>query len=162
MRATFRQPKAKRKPSDISDTVAQRSVHQYSERSGKGKALSGKAGRSRDSKTQENRLNVDHYAFRIFWSAENRQHVGACAEFPSLSHLDASPAKALKGIRDLIESVILELNESGAEVPSPISERPYSGAFKVRVPPLLHRRLVMEAAEQGVSLNRLVSAKLAV
>ena len=129
MRATFRQPKAKRKPSP------------------------------RESKDQP---VVDHYAFRIFWSSEDRQYVGACAEFPSLSHLDASPVKALKGIRDLIESVILELNKSGHAVPSPISERSYSGAFKVRVPPLLHRRLVMEAAEQGVSLNRLVSAKLAV
>ena len=162
MRTAFRQPKTKRKPPDISDTVAQRSVHQYSERPGKGKALSGKAGRAGDSKAQENRLAVDHYAFRIFWSAEDRRYVGTCAEFPSLSHLDASPAKALKGIRDLIESAILELNKNGEEVPPPISERPYSGAFKVRVPPLLHRRLVMEAAEQGVSLNRLVSAKLAI
>jgi len=30
----------------------------------------------------------------------------------------------------------------------------------VRVPPDLHRRLVLEAAESGVSLNRLASAKL--
>jgi len=162
MRATFRQPKTKRKPSHISDPVAIRSMSQQSERAGKGKVLSGKAGRAGDLKIQENRLNVDRYAFRIFWSAEDRQYVGACAEFPSLSHLDSSPAKALKGIRDLIESVILELTEQGNEVPAPISERPYSGAFKVRVPPLLHRRLVIEAAEQGVSLNRLVSAKLAV
>jgi predicted HicB family RNase H-like nuclease len=33
--------------------------------------------------------------------------------------------------------------------------------FKVRVPPIVHRNLVIEAAEAGVSLNRLVSAKLA-
>jgi predicted HicB family RNase H-like nuclease len=33
--------------------------------------------------------------------------------------------------------------------------------FVARVPPLLHRALVMEAAEQGISINRLVSAKLA-
>ncbi|NBY52144.1 MAG: toxin-antitoxin system HicB family antitoxin, partial [Betaproteobacteria bacterium] len=37
----------------------------------------------------------------------------------------------------------------------------YSGRFLVRVPPALHRTLVTEAAEQGVSLNRLISAKLA-
>ncbi len=32
--------------------------------------------------------------------------------------------------------------------------------FQVRVPPELHRRLALEAAESGVSLNRLASAKL--
>jgi len=36
-----------------------------------------------------------------------------------------------------------------------------SGEFQVRIPPELHRALAMQAAEQGVSLNRLASAKLA-
>ncbi len=31
----------------------------------------------------------------------------------------------------------------------------------IRVPPETHRRLAVEAAEAGVSLNRLASAKLA-
>ncbi|MCW5790258.1 MAG: toxin-antitoxin system HicB family antitoxin [Polyangiaceae bacterium] len=30
----------------------------------------------------------------------------------------------------------------------------------VRVPPAVHRLLALEAAEQGVSLNRLVASKL--
>jgi len=36
-----------------------------------------------------------------------------------------------------------------------------SGEFRVRIPPLVHRNLALMAAEQGVSLNRLASAKLA-
>jgi len=36
----------------------------------------------------------------------------------------------------------------------------YSGRFQVRIPPEVHRRLATEAAEQGVSLNRLVSSRL--
>ena len=43
----------------------------------------------------------------------------------------------------------------------PLTDRHYSGVFKVRVPSIVHRNLVIEAAEAGVSLNRLVSAKLA-
>jgi predicted HicB family RNase H-like nuclease len=31
----------------------------------------------------------------------------------------------------------------------------------VRIPPFLHRQLVLEAEENHVSLNRLISAKLA-
>jgi predicted HicB family RNase H-like nuclease len=36
----------------------------------------------------------------------------------------------------------------------------FSGRFIVRVPPELHRRLAIEAAESGVSLNRLAADKL--
>ena len=47
------------------------------------------------------------------------------------------------------------------EVLEPISTRSFSGNFMVRVPPEVHRLLVIQAAESGVSLNRLVSSKLA-
>ena len=47
------------------------------------------------------------------------------------------------------------------DIPNPISVRQYSGKFLVRIPPDLHRRLALEAAEAGVSLNRLASTKLA-
>ena len=46
-------------------------------------------------------------------------------------------------------------------LPEPLAMRRYSGQFKVRIPPEVHRRLSMEASESKVSLNRLVSAKLA-
>ena len=42
-----------------------------------------------------------------------------------------------------------------------MAARAYSGRFMVRVPPEIHRALAIRAAEEGVSLNRLVSAKLA-
>ena len=47
------------------------------------------------------------------------------------------------------------------EIPKVISTRNYSGKFMVRVPPDVHRHLVIEAAESGVSLNRIASTKLA-
>ncbi len=42
-----------------------------------------------------------------------------------------------------------------------ISARNFSGKFMVRVPPEVHRYLAVEAAESGVSLNRIASVKLA-
>lgn len=36
----------------------------------------------------------------------------------------------------------------------------YYGKFVVGIPPGAHRRLAIKAAEEGVSLNRLISAKL--
>ncbi len=46
-------------------------------------------------------------------------------------------------------------------IPEALSEKVFSGKFVVRVPSDVHRLLAIQAAEQGVSMNRLVSAKLA-
>jgi predicted HicB family RNase H-like nuclease len=67
---------------------------------------------------------------------------------------------AVHGIRDLVADVVNELRREKSPIPSPIAAKRFSGAFKVRIPPMIHQRLAVEAAEQGVSLNRLVSAKL--
>jgi predicted HicB family RNase H-like nuclease len=104
---------------------------------------------------------ADHFTYRVSWSEDDGEYVGACAEFPSLSHLDADQAAALRGIRDLVADVVADMTANGEPVPEPLAERTYSGKFQARVPPELHRRLMIEAAEAHVSLNRLVSLRLA-
>ncbi|MHC4519301.1 MAG: type II toxin-antitoxin system HicB family antitoxin [Planctomycetota bacterium] len=103
---------------------------------------------------------ADRYAYRVIWSEEDRQCVGLCAEFPSLSWLDDTPEKALRGIRKVVADVAADMKANDEAVPEPLSARRYSGKFMVRVPPEVHQRLALEAAEENVSLNRLVSAKL--
>jgi predicted HicB family RNase H-like nuclease len=103
---------------------------------------------------------LDQYTYRVTWSDEDNQCVGLCAEFPSLSWLAATPEKALRGIRKVVAAVVADMRADGESVPEPISQRRYSGKFMVRVPPEVHRRLALEAAEEDVSLNRLVSSKL--
>ena len=105
-------------------------------------------------------LRDDRYTYRVTWSEEDAEHVGLCAEFPSLSWLAATPEAALRGIRKVVQEVVADLEEEDEPVPEPLADRQYSGRFMVRVPPLLHRRLALEATEAGVSLNRLASAKL--
>ena len=106
-------------------------------------------------------LNKDRYTYRVTWSEEDEEYVGLCAEFPSLSWLDESPEAALNGIRLVVADVVADMAANGENVPDPIAVRKYSGKFLVRIPPELHRRLALEAAEAGVSLNRLASTKLA-
>ena len=106
-------------------------------------------------------LNRDRYTYRVTWSEEDEEYVGLCAEFPSLSWLDESPEKALHGIRQVVADVVADMVVNSEDIPNPISVRQYSGKFLVRIPPDLHRRLALEAAEAGVSLNRLASTKLA-
>ena len=106
-------------------------------------------------------MNIQHYTYRVTWSPEDNEHVALCAEFPSLSWLAKTPESALKGIQKVVADVVADMLASGEAVPDALSERNYSGEFRVRIPPMVHRQLALMAAEQGVSLNRLASAKLA-
>ena len=106
-------------------------------------------------------MNIKHYTYRVTWSTEDEEHVALCAEFPSLSWLAKTPEAALRGIQKVVAEAVADMQANGEAVPEPLAERHYSGEFRVRIPPQLHRSLALTAAEQGVSLNRLASAKLA-
>ena len=103
---------------------------------------------------------MDKYTYRVTWFEEDGEYVGLCAEFPSLGWLADTQEAALSGIRDTVKQVIQDMKANGETIPQPLATRRYSGKFTVRVPPDLHRKLQIRAAESKVSLNRLVSAKL--
>lgn len=103
---------------------------------------------------------TNRYTYRVTWSEEDQEHLGLCAEFPSLSWLEQTPEGALSGIRSLVSDCVADLREQQEEVPEPISLKNYSGKFMVRITPDAHRTLAIQAAEHGVSLNRLVASKL--
>lgn len=106
-------------------------------------------------------VNYKHYSYRVIWSSEDEEYVGLCAEFPSLSYLEESQIAALNGITDLVKDIVVDMEDNGEKVPTPISEKQYSGKFQVRIPPERHRMLAIEAAEQNISLNRYIAHKLA-
>jgi len=82
-------------------------------------------------------MDSKQYTCRVTWSAEYNEYVGLCAEFPSLSWLDADQSKAFSGIEELIVGSLLSL-------------------FSV-----VQQKLALEAAERGVDINCLVSVKRA-
>ena len=110
-------------------------------------------------------MTKDHYTYRVTWSPEDEEYVGLCAEFPSLSWLASTSQKALAGIQHVVAETVEDMRSNGEEVPVAFADRHYSGEFRVRLPPHVHRMLAVQAAEQaaeqGISLNRLTSAKLA-
>lgn len=105
-------------------------------------------------------LKSDRYTYRITWSDDDNEYIGLCVEFPSLSWLADSPGEALDGIRKVVADVLQEIRSTGEPPPQPLSNKKFSGKFLVRIPPGVHRRLAIQAAEEGISLNRLISAKL--
>jgi len=105
-------------------------------------------------------LQNDRYTYRVTWSEDDQEHIGLCVEFPSLSWLAKSPEAALHGIRKIVNDAITDMRSNGETPPSPLSGKSFSGRFIVRLPPEVHRDLAIKAAEEGISLNRLISSKL--
>ena len=106
------------------------------------------------------KVEIKHYTYRVMWSQDDGEFVGLCAEFPSLSYLAPTPEKAVRGILDVVKDVVNDMSKHKEPIPEPLNYQHYSGKFVVRVPPEVHRELTLEAAEENVSLNRLVNARL--
>lgn len=104
---------------------------------------------------------TDQYTYRITWSEGDKEFVGLCTEFPSLSWLAENHEAALQGIRKLVAEVVVDMQSNGENLPQPLATRRYSGRLMVRIPPHTHRDLTIQAAEAKISINRLISSKLA-
>ncbi|NYA45155.1 toxin-antitoxin system HicB family antitoxin [Serratia fonticola] len=103
----------------------------------------------------------EHYTYRITWSAEDSEYVGLCTEFPSLSWLAPTRTAALDGIEKLVRDVIDDMLSQGETPPEALAEKSFSGKLVLRMTPEQHRRLAINAMDEGVSLNRYLCARLA-
>jgi predicted HicB family RNase H-like nuclease len=103
----------------------------------------------------------DHYTYRLSWSSEDGEHVATCAEFPSLSWLAADELDALRGLKELVRDTVEDMRANGETPPEALADKKFSGVLSLRLPPELHRRLTIEAAESHVSLARHLNFKLA-
>lgn len=100
--------------------------------------------------------NAKHYTYRVQWSEEDGEYLATVAEFPSLSWLEPDMRDAISGLVSLVDAVLQDMEDRGERIPEPLSLRTYSGNVRLRMPPEQHRDLAMLAAEEGVSLNRLI------
>lgn len=105
-------------------------------------------------------VDISHYTYRVAWSAEDKEFVATCLEFPSLSWLAATQNEALTGLEDLIGETVADMQGQDEPIPHPLAERSYSGKFNLRVGAALHRRLAIEAAEEQISINQLIVRRL--
>ncbi|MDR3315209.1 MAG: type II toxin-antitoxin system HicB family antitoxin [Coriobacteriales bacterium] len=78
---------------------------------------------------------ISKYTYRVEWSEEDQTHLARCLEFPSLAVHGSTPIKALSEIESVVDAAL-------------------------RIPSELHRRLVISSAEEGVSLNQYILAKI--
>ena len=83
-------------------------------------------------------------------------------EFEGCMSHGSTPGEAMEMVREAMELWLEGRIEQGWEIPPPKDHFPeHSGKFQVRLPVGLHGRLAAVAADEGVSLNQLVTAILA-
>jgi predicted HicB family RNase H-like nuclease len=104
---------------------------------------------------------MENYTYRAEWSPERFEYVAACIEFPSRYSRAPTAHEAIERIQQLIAEEVADLIDCGLEPPPSLTDKRYSGRFVVRTSPELHSRLMVDAAEQGVSFNQWVVQKLA-
>ncbi len=103
---------------------------------------------------------VEKYTYRVEWSEEDKTHIARCLEFPSLAAHGEKAKDALVELESVVVETLKWMKEDGEEFPEAISTKKYKGNLTLRVPSDVHRKLAVESAEQGVSINQLILSKL--
>ncbi len=65
-----------------------------------------------------------------------------------------------EGVEFMIETEIEDYKKAGRPIPRPDKAKEFSGKFMIRIAPVLHERLSLEAKAFGESLNNFVEKKL--
>ncbi len=103
---------------------------------------------------------IDKYTYRVEWSEEDSTHISRCLEFPSLYAHGKTVEDALKEIRVVVKETVKWMQEEKEKIPEPFGLKKYKGHLTLRVPPDVHRTLVIKSAEQGVSINQYILSRI--
>lgn len=105
-------------------------------------------------------MKFEQYLYSVGWSEEDDSFIARVAEFPSLAAHGDTQDDALREIKEVVRFVLSDLKENEEPIPEPLGKRSFSGRLVLRMPEYLHRKLALEASQQGVSLNQLLNLKL--
>ena len=76
------------------------------------------------------------YHYTVFWSADDREYVGLCAEFPLLSWLEPDQFSAFAGIIFLVADILDDMQTTGETPPLPAANSATAGAAELRYIPV--------------------------
>jgi predicted HicB family RNase H-like nuclease len=92
----------------------------------------------------------------IEFDAEDNTFSGTVAGLRDVIHFEGSTAKELvRAFRQSIDSYLELCAETGQQ-----PDRPFNGKILLRTEPELHRKAVLRAAVEGVSLSRWISRQI--
>jgi antitoxin HicB len=88
-------------------------------------------------------------------------YLAEAPELPGCITAGETPAEAVELLRDAMVGWFESAIERGLTIPAPAADEAYSGRILLRVPRALHRQLVEQARDQGVSLNQWINTLVA-
>ncbi len=100
------------------------------------------------------------YLINIFWSEEDQIYMAEAPELEGCITHGNSPEEAVRKAGEAIKSWIQAAKKLKHPLPQPVTKRRVSGKFNVRIPKTLHKSLIVKSAQEGVSLNHLVTTLL--
>ena len=103
---------------------------------------------------------IDKYTYRVEWSEEDNTHVARCLEFPSLAAHGNTSSDALQEIENVVNQTVIWLREENEEIPEPFGMKKFRGNLTLRVPPEIHKNLVIKSAEEGISVNKYILSRI--
>lgn len=103
---------------------------------------------------------ADKYTYRVEWSEEDAVHIATCLELPTLKAHGKTTELAIQSIKKAVLATLKWMKKDNEEIPEPFSVRQFKGNLTLRTSPDVHRRLAAHAAEQGVSINQYILAKV--
>lgn len=101
-----------------------------------------------------------NYTYRAEWDPERREYFARCLQFPGRYAEAFTAHEAIAALETVVTEALAEMAEFGQTPPDSLTDHRYSGRFLVRTSRMLHARLMVEAAEQGVPFNQWVVGKL--
>lgn len=107
-----------------------------------------------------NNYDWDGYTINLYRDQEG-DWLAHFVEMPNVSAFSDTPEEALDELYEAWEGLKECYCADCEEIPIAPSRKEYSGSFNIRIDKRVHRALAIEAARAGVSLNALVSQKLA-
>ena len=104
----------------------------------------------------------DQYLKIVEWSEEDKCYVGTAPGLILGGVHGKDEAKVFKELCKAIDLAIQIYQKEGKPLPEATADKTYSGKIALRVPPELHKTLVLKAVQTGESLNKLIINKLQV
>lgn len=101
------------------------------------------------------------YRTEIIKDAEMNSFVAYCLELEGCITAAYTAIEAIESLEDAKRTWLSSALEHGDLIPEPDYTLNFSGQIRLRVPKSLHRRIFMEAKEEGVSMNQYCIMKLA-
>lgn len=97
---------------------------------------------------------MQHYERKVFYHKPDKCWIAAAPELPGCSAGGDTPEEALAELEVAMAGWLKAADKYGHRIPVPTADKDLSGRILLRLPKSLHKELLEEATEEGVSLNQ--------